>query len=72
MKYQIINNIYEYDNTYHIKYKDCIKDLNIIINKYNMIFNTYKLIVDYQKKFFLNFDKNFYKYFIKNIFLLKS
>ena len=69
---EILKNIYEYDNTYHLKYKECVKDLNFIINKYNMIYYTYKLVADNQRKFFMNFDKNFYKYFIKNISLLKS
>ena len=58
---EILLNIYGYDNTYQIKMRKCIEEIEYIQKLHTMIFVTYNNVVEEQKKYF-NFNVNFYLY----------
>lgn len=63
----LLDLVYGFDNTYHLKYKKCINEINQYYKKHNMILITYNNVIDEDRKKFKNFDINFYKFIKKSI-----
>ena len=67
MNINIINLIYEFDETHYQNYKKCIIEINILIRKFNMISLTYSNVIDIHRYYFLKFNPFFYKYCLINL-----
>lgn len=67
MNINIINLIYEFDNTHYQKYNKCIKEINTLVRKFNMISLTYNNVIDIHRSYFLKFHPFFYKYCLINL-----
>ena len=58
--------VYEFDNTYRLKYNNCINEINQYYKKHSMILITYNNVINIDRKKFKNFDINFNK-FVKKL-----
>ena len=66
---EIIMYIYSFDSKYHLKYKECIKELNMKIKQHNIfakqiILITYNNVALNYQQFFKNFSPIFYKFIL--------
>lgn len=67
MNKHLIYLILEYDNTFNIKYRKCIDELESFIKLFNQISITYNNSIDKDREYFRNFSPRFYKFFNNRI-----
>lgn len=63
--------IFKFDNTYYIKFKKCVREMDHYFQKHEIILITYDCVIEEDRKFFYNFDLNVHKYIKKQIKLNK-